>query len=105
MQIKALENLNRLRNFGENKALVIASTGTGKTYMAAFDVLAFDPKRVLYIVHREDILRNAQKTFASLCKNKNIKTGFYTGNKKDKDVDYLFATNLTMDKKFGTVQR
>ncbi|HEY5525275.1 MAG TPA: DEAD/DEAH box helicase family protein, partial [Clostridium sp.] len=98
MQVKALENLNRLRNSGENKALVIAATGTGKTYMAAFDVLAFDPKRILYIVHREDILRNAQKTFESLCKNKSIKTGFYTGNKKEKDADYLFATNLTMER-------
>jgi len=37
MQVKAMENLNILRKSGENKALVISATGTGKTYMSAFN--------------------------------------------------------------------
>lgn len=98
MQKDALENLNRLRSLGENKALVIAATGTGKTYMSAFDVLQFNPKKLLFIVHREDILRSAEKTYKSLTKNKNIETGFYTGNKKDIKSDYLFATVQTMER-------
>lgn len=73
MQTQALENLNRLRNAGEDKALVIAATGTGKTYMSAFDVMQFNPKKLLFLVHREDILRNAELTYRSLCKNKNIR--------------------------------
>ena len=98
MQIQALDNLNRLRNAGEDKALVIASTGTGKTYMSAFDVMQFNPKKLLFLVHREDILRSAELTYKSLCKNKNIKTGFYTGSIKEQEVDYLFATIQTMER-------
>lgn len=98
MQLKAMENLNRLRKLGENKALVIAATGTGKTYMSAFDVMNFTPKKLLFLVHREDILRDAEDTYKNICKNKYIKTGFYTGNIKDINVNYLFATIQTMER-------
>lgn len=97
MQKDALHNLNKLRSNGENKALVIAATGTGKTYMSAFDVMQFKPEKLLFIVHREDILRSAEKTYSSLSKNKNISTGFYTGNAKDIEAKYLFSTVQTMD--------
>lgn len=100
MQEKALKNLNRLRSSGENKALVIAATGTGKTYMSAFDVQNFNAKRMLFIVHKEEILKDAKDTFQSICKNKNINMGFYTGNEKNKDADYLFATIQTMERHF-----
>ncbi|HAT4263772.1 TPA: DEAD/DEAH box helicase [Clostridium perfringens] len=96
MQKEAMENLERLRRAGEDKALVIAATGTGKTYMSAFDVMAFNPKRLLFLVHREDILISAEKTYKSLCKNKNITMGFYTGNSKEREADYLFSTVQTM---------
>ena len=98
MQEKALANLKRLRDIGENKGLVIAATGTGKTYMSAFDVLNFKPKKLLFLVHREDILRSARETYACLLKNKNIKTGLYTGNAKDREADYLFSTIQTMER-------
>jgi len=98
MQKEALENLDRLRRTGEDKALVIAATGTGKTYMSAFDVMQFNPKRLLFLVHREDILRSAEQTYKSLCKNKNIIMGFYTGNAKELKSDYLFATVQTIER-------
>ena len=75
MQVRAMENLNRLREHGENKALVIAATGTGKTYMSAFDVRQFNPKRMLFVVHREEILKKAKETFDKVLKGRNIKTG------------------------------
>ncbi|NLK95284.1 MAG: DEAD/DEAH box helicase [Clostridiales bacterium] len=96
MQKEAIKNLERLRKAGEVKGLVIAATGTGKTYLSAFDVMQFNPKKMLFLVHREDILRSAELTYKSLCKNK--KTGFYTGNTKDNDVDYLFATVQTLER-------
>jgi superfamily II DNA or RNA helicase/HKD family nuclease len=105
MQIKAIENLERLRNSGENKALVIAATGTGKTYMSAFDVLNFVPKKLLFLVHREDILRSAERTYKNICKNKNVKAGFYTGKVKDTDVNYLFATVWTMERNLENFDR
>jgi len=50
MQVEALENLKILR--GDNdKALIISATGTGKTYLAAFDAKVFNPKKLLQIKH------------------------------------------------------
>lgn len=98
MQQQAVKNLKRLRKSGENKALVIAATGTGKTYMSAFDVLEYKPNRLLFLVHRENILISAKVAYESLSENKNISMGFYTGNDKDKDVDYLFATIQSMQR-------
>ncbi|MDI7816584.1 DEAD/DEAH box helicase [Clostridioides difficile] len=100
MQIKAMENLERLRVHGENKALVIAATGTGKTYMSAFDVMEFKPKRLLFIVHREEILKKSKETFDRLLRERNLKTGLFTGNKKNYEANYLFATIQTMNKHY-----
>lgn len=41
MQVRATENLSILSLHGVNKALVIAATGTGKTYMSAFDAINY----------------------------------------------------------------
>lgn len=98
MQKRAMENLERLRAHGENKALVIAATGTGKTYMSAFDVMQYKPRTMLFIVHREEILKKAKETFEKLLKCRNIKTGLFTGNAKDRDANYLFATIQTMNR-------
>ena len=97
MQKRAMENLNRLRASGEKKALVIAATGTGKTYMSAFDVINYKPKKMFFLVHREEILRTAEKTFKKLVKNKNKTTGFLTGTSKDINADYLFSTIQSMN--------
>lgn len=53
MQRMALNNLKKLRETGAKKGLIISATGTGKTYLSAFDVLQAKPNRVLFIVHRE----------------------------------------------------
>lgn len=97
MQKRALENLNKLREAGENKALVIASTGTGKTFMAAFDVLNFKPKKMLFLVHREEILRSAEKTFKRLSKNKNYTMGLLTSTRKEIDRQYIFSSIQSMN--------
>ena len=44
MQEIALEGLYKIRQNGGNKGLIIAATGTGKTYLAAFDALQMNPK-------------------------------------------------------------
>lgn len=98
MQQRAIENLDRLRNHGEDKALVIAATGTGKTYMSAFDVRDYNPSKVLFLVHRGEILNKAKETFEKLLKDKNITTGLFTGTEKEKEAPYLFATIQTMYK-------
>ena len=105
MQKRATENLERLRSFGEKKALVIAATGTGKTYMSAFDVKNVKPRRLLFIVHREEILKKAKDTFEMLLPNEGFTFGLLTGNHKQKHVDYVFATIQTISKCFHEFER
>ncbi|MHC6180919.1 DEAD/DEAH box helicase [Clostridium sp. JNZ X4-2] len=101
MQKRAVENLKRLRDSGEKKALIIAATGTGKTYLSAFDVMNCNPKKMLFLVHREEILRSAESAFSRLVKNKNKTLGLLTGLSKDLDCDYLFSTIKSMNNYLG----
>jgi superfamily II DNA or RNA helicase/HKD family nuclease len=98
MQKRATENLERLRSYGESKALVIAATGTGKTYMSAFDVKNVNPKKLLFVVHREEILKKAKETFELLLPNEGLTFGLLTGNHKQKNADYVFTTIQTISK-------
>ena len=97
MQKRAVNNINRLRQSGEQKALVIAATGTGKTYMSAFDVESYQPHKMLFLVHREEILKSAERTFKGLLKNKHKTTGILSRNQKETDADYLFSTVQSMN--------
>ena len=63
MQKDALKGLQAIRDSGKKKALVISATGTGKTFLSAFDVQQFKPERMLFIVHREQILQKSLKDF------------------------------------------
>ena len=47
MQHRALEALGAIHRKGETRALLVSATGTGKTFLSAFDVLATKPRRVL----------------------------------------------------------
>ncbi|WP_152020256.1 DEAD/DEAH box helicase [Aliarcobacter butzleri] len=99
MQEKALEKLANLRKKGERKALIIAATGTGKTYLSAFDVKNFKAKTILFLVHRENILIKAKEGFENIFPQINS-FGLYTGNKKEQDKNYLFSTIQTMSSNF-----
>lgn len=99
MQEKALEKLENLRKKGENKALIIAATGSGKTYLSAFDVKRFKAKTMLFLVHRENILIKAKQSFEEILPQINS-FGLYTGNKKEQDKNYLFSTIQTMSSNF-----
>ena len=63
MQEKALASLKVLHGKGEPRALLISATGTGKTYLSAFDVKAVNPRRVLFIAHRHRILEASRKSY------------------------------------------
>lgn len=93
MQSKALRELRRQRSMGHERALVIAATGSGKTFLAAFDAKNFDAKRLLFVVHKDAILTSAQKTFESVFKTTRS-YGLYTGETGDGgiDADFVFAT-------------
>jgi HKD family nuclease len=63
MQIEALAEIAALRESGETRGVVISATGTGKTILSALDVRAYAPKRMLFVVHREQILDRAISEF------------------------------------------
>lgn len=97
MQRRALKELNRYRAVGTGRALVVAAAGSGKTYLAAFDALNFNPKRLLYIVHEGSILKKSLETFQDVF-GSSVTYGIYSGSSKECDADFVFATNITMSK-------
>ena len=92
MQRKALRELRRYRDTGVKKALIISATGSGKTFLAAFDARNFGAKRLLYIVHRESILKDAKESFIKVFGAERT-YGFYTGNENSLEADFIFATS------------
>ena len=92
MQRKALRELRRYRDTGVKKALIISATGSGKTYLSAFDARNFGAKRLLYIVHRESILKDAKESFIKVFGAERT-YGFYTGNENSLEADFIFATS------------
>ena len=72
------------------------ATGLGKPWLAAFDSVRFGAKRVLFVAHREEILRQALDTFRRI--RPDAKLGLYTGTDKDPTAAVLFATIQTLGK-------
>ncbi|MFL2077591.1 DUF3427 domain-containing protein [Marinilactibacillus psychrotolerans] len=98
MQEEALLNLEQLRATGASRGLVISATGTGKTYLSALDVQKVRPKRVLFVVHREQILNKAKQDYQKVLGGKSEEYGILSGNRKETDARYVFATIQTLSK-------
>lgn len=95
MQRRALKELNRIRAMGATKALVTASAGSGKTFLAAFDALNFNPDRLLYIVQEGSILMKSYETFQRVF-GSDRSYGIYNAEYKEFDAEFVFSTNITM---------
>ena len=98
MQAAFIQNLEVLRNQGANKALLISATGTGKTYAAAFALRNINPSKVLFLVHREQIAKQAIKSFKNVFGNSKT-LGLLSGTSKEIKSDFLFSTMSMMAKK------
>ena len=96
MQQAALKNLNALVAEGAQKALVVSATGTGKTYLGAFAVRDFQPKRFLYVVHRQQIAKKALASFSEVIGGPSSDYGLLSGQKHDLTAKYIFATVQTL---------
>ena len=98
MQIGFIENLKKIRDRGERKALLISATGTGKTFASAFALREDNPSKALFLVHREQIAKQAIESYRRVFGN--TKTfGLLSGNEKDYKAEYLFSTMQMMAKK------
>lgn len=95
MQRKALKELARNRGLGVEKALIVAATGSGKTFLSSFDARNFGAEKLLFVVHRETILKDALETFRKVFGNTRT-YGMYTGKQKELNADFIFATNIML---------
>lgn len=93
-QIEALYELENSREEGFDKGLVVAATGVGKTYLAAFD--SMKAERVLFVAHREEIIKQAAISFKNVRKSDDI--GFFYNSTKDNDKSMIFALVQTLGK-------
>ena len=98
MQKAALAQIQALRDENKNKGLVISATGTGKTFLSAFDVRRFAPRRMLFIVHREQILKQAKEDFKKVLGGIDSDFGLYVGANQQKEKKYVFASIQTLSK-------
>lgn len=98
MQREALEAIQSVRDTDESRAVVISATGTGKTILAALDVRAVKPKRMLFIVHREQILDRAIEEFQLVLDAPITDFGKFVGVQRQIDKRYVFATIQSISK-------
>lgn len=81
---------------GRHRNLLVAATGTGKTVIAAFDYLrqvgpnAVKP-RLLFLVHREEILHQALATFRNVLRDGTFGS-LLVGGHDPEVADHLFAS-------------
>lgn len=97
MQWSVICGVERLIQQGKKRGLLISATGTGKTYAAAFTMREVKPKRILFLVHREQIARQAMESFQRVLGN-DKSYGLISGTSKDFDADYVFSTMQMMGK-------
>ena len=97
MQIGFINNLRKIYETGEDKALLISATGTGKTYASAFAARELEFKRVLFLVHRNQIVKQALKSYRKVFGGQ-VSMGMVTGKYQDYDADFVFATIQTLSK-------
>ena len=91
-QIEALCALEQTRAEGAKKALIMAATGIGKTYLAVFDSVKY--KSVLFVAHREEILRQAAQSLKNVRHSDDY--GFFNGKEKCTDKSVIFASVATL---------
>lgn len=97
MQVEFVNNLRKIRNAGEERALLISATGTGKTYASAFALRSEKPEKALFVVHREQIAKQAIKSYKKVF-GKTKRFGLISGTSKEYDADYVFSTMQMMAK-------
>lgn len=90
MQQRALEALGAIHRKGETRALLVSATGTGKTFLSAFDVLATKPRRVLFLAHRRRIIDASRASYERLLGSTYMFDTYQTG-KNTSDATCVFA--------------
>jgi len=90
-QKEALAQLAALRDRGERRAAVIAATGVGKTYLAAFDIAQSGASNILYVSHRLEHLTQAHRAFKKIL-GLTHSLGIVSAGHDQQSVDVVFVT-------------
>ena len=102
--LERLQVEREVRNHWKN--LVVAATGTGKTVMAASDYKAFAEKheraRLLFVDHREEILRQSLQTFRQVLSDYNFGEKWY-GGEEPANYEYVFASKDTLNNRLESL--
>lgn len=103
-QQKMLESLDAERQLhNRHKNLIVAATGTGKTLLAAFDYKRLRESNggkfnLLFIAHREQILRQSKDAFAAVLKDSSF-GGLLVGGAKPDSWNHVFASVQSLSSK------
>ena len=97
MQERFIANLRKILEQGEERALLISATGTGKTYASAFAMRELGFKRVLFLVHRGQLARQTKKSYEKVFA-KSVTMGLVGAGYQEYDADYVFATVQTLNR-------
>ena len=97
MQVGFITNLKKIIDAGEERALLISATGTGKTYASAFAMRELGFKRVLFLVHRGQLARQTKRSYEKVFA-KTVSMGLVGAGYHDYDADYVFATVQTLNR-------
>lgn len=95
-----LEAERKIRGYIRN--LVVAATGTGKTVISALDYKRFRKQnpgklcRLLFVAHREEILKQSLYTFRAVLKDANFGEMF-AGSYRPESIDNLFISIQTFN--------
>ncbi len=100
-QQEILDNLAAEREIrGRYKNLVVAATGTGKTVISAFDYKNFTNlnkgSRLLFVAHREEILKQSIYTFRHVLKDSNF-GDLFVGSYHPDQIEHLFISIQTFN--------
>jgi superfamily II DNA or RNA helicase len=90
IQEDALVALKGSRDTGQGRGLVVLATGLGKTWLAAFYVRLVEAERVLFVAHRDEILRQSRDVFRNVMPD--CDAGMFTGDERVPDSEFLFAS-------------
>ena len=97
MQQGFIANLRKILEGGEERALLISATGTGKTYASAFAMRELGFKRVLFLVHRGQLTRQTKRSYEKVFA-KTVSMGLVGAGYHEYNVDYVFATVQTLNR-------
>jgi superfamily II DNA or RNA helicase/HKD family nuclease len=94
-QARLLEQLHLARRRGHHKNLLVSATGTGKTVMAALDYAWLSSElpraRLLFIAHREEILKQSLATFRHAMRRHDFGE-LWVGGERPQRFEHVFAS-------------